>query len=240
MTSFVLVHGGWHGGWCWERVAPILTGAGHRVATPTLTGLGERAVEATADIGIQVHADDIVEAVHAAQPPVVLVVHSYAGAPGEVAAAQVPDRLVRIVHVDSFALADGEAIADVFPPPMLDAMRTQAAQTGDGWRVDPLPPPMFGLHRDEDLAFVMPRLTAQPLRTFEDRVHIGPEGEAVARTYVECLTDADVKPFGFYAARARERGWDYHALGTGHDAMITDPDALARLLLDLAAPLVRQ
>jgi hypothetical protein len=238
MSSFVLVHGGWHGAWCWDRVTPILTGHGHEVATPTLTGLGDRAAEATPDVGIDVHAADVVEAVRAARPPVILVVHSYAGAPAEAAAPRVADLLARIVHLDSFALADGEAIGDVFPRPILDAIRAQAAETGDGWRVDPLPPPMLGLERAEDMAFVLPRLTRQPLRTFEDRTQIGAGAEAVSRTYVQCLVDAELKPFGFYAARARDRGWDYRTLDTGHDAMVTDPDALARLLLDLEVRVV--
>jgi pimeloyl-ACP methyl ester carboxylesterase len=238
MTTFVLVHGGWHGAWCWERVAPILIDAGHEVATPTLTGLGERSAEASADVGVDTHARDIVAAVRAARAPVVLVAHSYAGAPAEVAAGDIADRLARIVHLDAFALAAGEAIGDVFPPPMLAAIRAQAAETGGGWQVDPLPSHALGLERPEDIAFVVPRLTRQSLRTFEDRVQIRPGGDAAPRTYIECLVGADAKPFGFYAARARDRGWDYRTLDAGHDAMVTNPEVLARLLLQLGAPLV--
>jgi pimeloyl-ACP methyl ester carboxylesterase len=236
MTTFVLVHGGWHGGWCWERVMPLLAAAGNEVATPTLIGLGDRVAEARADIGVDDHAADIVAAVRAAQPPVILVAHSYSGAPAEVAAARIPGLLARIVHLDSFAVASGESIGDVFPPPMLAAMRAQAAETGDGWQVDPLPPVALGLEQPDDVAFVVPRLTGQSLRTIVEPVRIDSGGESVPRTYVECLVGAETKPFGFYAARARERGWDYRCLNAGHDAMVTAPDALARLLLEIAAP----
>jgi len=235
MTTFVLVHGGWHGAWCWERVVPLLTAAGHEVATPTLTGLGDRAAEASPDVGVDVHAADIAEAVRATSGRVVLVAHSYAGAPAEVAASQVPERLARIVHVDSFAVADGEAIFDVFPPPVRDALLAQVQATGDGWRVDPLPPALLGLEHRDHVAAVMPRLTPQPLRTMQERVHVPSGAQDGPRTYVECLTGADAKPFGFYAARARERGWDSRTLDTRHDAMITDPERLAELLLDVAA-----
>jgi hypothetical protein len=142
----------------------------------------------------------------------VLVAHSYSGAPAEVAAARIPGLLARIVHLDSFAVASGESVADVFPPSMLEAMRAQAAETGNGWQVDPLPPAAMGLERPDDIAFVVPRLTRQSLGTIVERVHIDSGGETVPRTYVECLIGAEMKPFGFYAARARDRGWDYRSL----------------------------
>jgi pimeloyl-ACP methyl ester carboxylesterase len=110
MTSFVLVHGGWHGAWCWERVVPLLTAAGHHAATPTLTGLGDRAAEATPDLSVGTHAADIEQAVRGIRGPVVLVAHSYSGAPVEMAAPRLADRLIRIVHIDSFCLDDGEAM----------------------------------------------------------------------------------------------------------------------------------
>jgi hypothetical protein len=165
---------------------------------------------------------------------VLLVAHSYAGAPVEVAAPEVAERLARIVHLDSFALEDGEAILDVFPPPVRDAVLAQVAATGDGWQVDPLPPHLFGLEHPDDIAAVMPRLTRQPLRSMQERAHISPGAQTVPRTYVECLKGADMKLFGFYAARARERGWDSRTLRAGHESMITDPQALAGLLLDVA------
>jgi pimeloyl-ACP methyl ester carboxylesterase len=234
MTSFVLVHGGWHGGWCWDRVTPLLTAAGHHVAAPTLTGLGDRAAEAHADISIEMHAADIEQAVRAQGGPVVLVSHSYSGAPIEVAAPRLADRLARIVHIDSFALDDGEAILDTFPPPVRDAVLAQAAATGSGWRVEPLPPPLLGLSDPDDIAFVVPRLTVQPLRTMQEPVRIGPGAEDVPRTYVECMIGADSKPFGLFADRARAQGWDSRVIDASHEVMITDPPLVANLLLETA------
>jgi pimeloyl-ACP methyl ester carboxylesterase len=233
MTSFVLVHGGWHGAWCWDRVVPILSAAGHEVATPTLTGLGDRAAEASPAVSVETHAADIEQAVRASRGPVVLVTHSYSGAPAEVAAPRLVDRLVRIVHIDSFALADGEAILDTFPAPVRDAVLAQAVATGDGWQVDPLPPHLLGLTDAEDIDFVMPRLTPQPLRTMREPVVIASGAEGVPRSYVECMIGSDTKPFGVFAARARSCGWETVDLDAGHEVMITDPEALARLLAAL-------
>lgn len=235
MTCFVLIHGGWHGGWCWERVAPLLSGSGYQVTTPTLRGLGDRADEASPDVSVDDHAAEVVTAVRAAAAPVILVAHSYAGAPVEVAAPDLADRVARIVHLDSFALEDGEAILDVFPPPVAEAVLGQVAATGDGWRVDPLPPSLLGLDQADDIAAVMPRLTPQPLRTMQQTVRLRRGGEAIPRTYVECLVGAETKPFGLYADRARRRGWDSRTLAAGHEAMITAPALLASLLVELAA-----
>ena len=216
-------------------MVPLLTADGHTVATPTLTGLGDRTAEATADTSVDVHATDVVDAVRAVEGPVVLVAHSYAGAPAEVAAPAVADRLARIVHLDSFAVDDGEALLDVFPPPVRDAVLAQVDATGEGWRVDPLPPALLGLDDPDDIAAVVPRLTSQPLRTMRERVHVPAGAAAVPRTYVECLRGAATKPFGFYAARGRERGWDTRTLDAGHEVMVTDPRLLADLLLELAS-----
>lgn len=220
--TLVLVHGGWHGGWCWERIKPALVGAGFAVRTPTL--------RSAPDAGLGDHAAQVAGEVRQSQGPVVIVAHSYAGAVAEVAAPGVADRLAGIVHVDSFALADGEAVIDFFPPDMAAAIVAQAQSTGDGWRVDPLPPHLLGLHDPADIAWVVPRLTPAPLRGLTDRAVVSSGAEAVPRTYIECTEGADQKPFGFFAGRGRALGWDVRTLDTGHDAMVTAPAALADML----------
>ncbi len=80
MATFVLVHGGWHGGWCWQKVIPFLQAAGHEVYAPTLTGLAERAAELSPDIGLDTHIQDIVGLLQEKNlQGVILVGHSYGG-----------------------------------------------------------------------------------------------------------------------------------------------------------------
>jgi pimeloyl-ACP methyl ester carboxylesterase len=221
-STLVLVHGGWHGGWCWERVTPALVGAGFAVRTPTLVN--------GPDIGLDSHAAQVADEVRTADAPVFVVAHSYAGAVAEVAAPAVAERLAGIVHLDSYPLADGEAIIDFFPPELAAAIVEQA---GDGWKVAPLPPELLGLHEPADLEWVMPRLEPAPLRGLTDRAVVGPGAEAIPRTYIECTEGADQKPFGVFAERARALGWDVRTLETGHDAMVTAPAALAELLISV-------
>jgi pimeloyl-ACP methyl ester carboxylesterase len=225
--TLVLLHGGWHGAWCWERVVPALSAAGLPVRTPDLAS--------APDAGLSAHAAHVADEVRQAGGPVLLVAHSYAGAVAEVAAPSVADRLAGIVHLDSFALADGEAIFDFFPPEMASAIVAQAQATGDGWRVDPLPPELLGLDDPADRDWVLPRLRPAPLRGFIDRAAIGTGAQALPRTYIECTGGSEPTPFGAFAARGRALGWDVRALETGHDAMVTAPDALAGMLVDVAS-----
>src|SRR5437763_6310667 len=103
MATYVLVHGAWHGGWCWQRVTPLLRAAGHEVYTPTLTGLGERAHLGTPDVGLATHVEDIVTMLEYEDlTDVVLVGHSYAGMVITGVAHAVPSRLTHLVYLDAF------------------------------------------------------------------------------------------------------------------------------------------
>src|SRR5262245_36651409 len=116
MTTFLLVHGGWHGAWCWERLTPHLRRYGHAVVTPTLTALGERAAEAVRTVNVSRHAEDVVEAARRAADRVVLVSHSYSGFPVEKAVSRIADVVQHVVHVDAFVPRGGDTIMDYIPP----------------------------------------------------------------------------------------------------------------------------
>jgi pimeloyl-ACP methyl ester carboxylesterase len=193
--------------------------------TVTLKGLGERAAEAAPEIDVTAHAADIARAVDAAGEGVIVVAHSYAGFPAEVALSAIANRVARLVHLDAFVPQGGDCILDYFPPPI--AAQIRAA----GPFVDPLPAHMFGLVAPEDIAWVMPRLTKQPLAAMTERVAASTAN--VPRTYIECTLGGAEKPFAFFAEKARAKGWQYATLETGHDAMVTAPEALAKLLASL-------
>ena len=116
-SHVMLVHGGWHGAWVWARLAPLLAEQGHRVHTPTLTGLGERISEFTPVVGLQTHVDDILNALHALEPgPVTLVGHSYGGSIITAVADRVPDRVAALVYLDAVIPTDGVPGWHGFPP----------------------------------------------------------------------------------------------------------------------------
>ena len=237
MADYVLVHGAWHGGWCWGRVTPLLRAAGHEVFTPTLTGLGERRHLMSPDIGLETHIQDILgvlayEDLH----DVILVGHSYSGMVVTGVAYRVPDRVAELVYLDAFVPEDGKALVDYQPPQTRELFMEKTRTEGEGYKLPALiPPEAFGITDEADLAWVRPRMDPHPFKTKLDPVRLAdPRGAGIPRTFIRCTDPAD-PPFAQFAQRVRSDGsWRYLELATGHGAMITKPRELADLLLGLA------
>lgn len=237
MTTFVLVHGAWHGGWCWQKVTPLLRAAGHDVLTPTLTGLGERAHLLTPAIDLDTHVQDILGVLEFEDlTDVILVGHSYAGMVITAVAAHAPERLARLVYLDAFVPDGEQSVMDMLPPSVADLFRRRATAEGDGWR---LPPPRLegiGVSDPTTLAWATPRLTPQPLMAFEQPVRQHHAGIPLPRAYVYCTAKQQPDSFTDIANRLRNAdGWRYAELATGHDAPLTTPSELATLLRTIAS-----
>jgi pimeloyl-ACP methyl ester carboxylesterase len=230
-APFVLVHGAWHGGWCWRRVARLLREAGHDVFTPTLTGFGERGHLLGAGIGPETLVQDVVGVLqHEELTDVVLVGHSFGALVALAVAERDPDRVRRVVLLDGLVVEPGEpAFAGL--PPGSAAARTAAAEATGGLAVPPPGGAAFGLAEPEDIAWVDRRLTPHPLRTYAEPFPLhAPLGAGRPVTYV-CCTDPAYPAVHSAHAIARREGWDFRELATGHDAMIDAPAATAELLL---------
>lgn len=235
-ATFVLVHGGWHGGWCWQYVAPLLRAAGHDVLTPDLTGLGDRAHLLDPRVDLDTHVRDIVDILTSEDlRDVILVGHSYGGMVIAGAADHASDRLAHLVFLDAFVPEDGQSLFDLLRPERRDLYRQGARTQGEGWRVPAPPPQALGITGEVQARWLAAMLTPQPLRTFEQPVRLtNPMGAAFYRTYIHCTSGPLVPSFAPFAARAQvEPGWRYHELATGHDAMLTAPEELAEVLLGL-------
>lgn len=236
MANIVLVHGAWLGGWVWKLVAPALRQAGHHVFTPTLTGLGERVHLAHPGIGLDTHILDIVNLLEFEDLyEVMLVGHSYSGIVITGAADVVPQRLQNLVYLDAFVPADGQSLHDLVPPGAGDYNRALAQAQGDGWRM-PLED-RWRTGTEENLRWMNPRWTDQPLKTFEQPVQLGNTAAAgLRRVYIHCIRDTEhdmMIPFARHAAESP--AWELYELPAEHTPMVTLPDALATLLLELAA-----
>ena len=233
MATFVLVHGAWHGGWCWQKLVPFLEAAGHAVYAPTLTGLAERASELSPDVGLDTHIQDIVGLlVNQDLHGVVLVGHSYGGMVITGVVDQAPERIAHLVYLDTFVPRDGEAMVDVSPI-VIWLLRKQAQ--GDGWRLASRGD--YGVTTEPDRTWVLSKVTPQPLKTLEQPLHL--KNPAIVstkpRTHIDCTSSGFVFSLlrHLLAPRAlppREAGWRLRTLPTGHDAMITAPRELADLL----------
>lgn len=224
-ATFVMVHGAWHGGWCWRRLTPLLRAAGHDVYTPTLTGLGERSHLLTPAVELGTHLEDIIAVLEYENlQDVVLVGHSYGGMVIAGVADKLPERVVHLVYLDAFLPQNGKAIRDYAPLPPIGA---------DGWRVPPPgPASAFGISDEGDLAWVQARLGDQPLRTLTQPVRLtGNSSRSLARTFIQCT---EAPWFVEAAERAKQDGYQYRSMfSPGHDVMITQPEDLANLLLEL-------
>jgi pimeloyl-ACP methyl ester carboxylesterase len=229
-----LVHGGFHGGWCWREVADRLRGHGHRVYTPTQTGCGERSHLLTADITLDTFIDDIAnvliwEDLH----DVVLVGHSFGGNAVSGVADRLPQRIRQLVYLDAIMLQSGQSMFDQLSPEVVQA-RLKAAQASGGLSIDPPPAEMFGLKTPEQVRDLASRLTPHPLGTYTSPLKLRhPIGHDLPAVYIQCT---DPVFAGLQSSRdwVRASGMTTVELKTGHDAMITAPDALADLLLALA------
>jgi pimeloyl-ACP methyl ester carboxylesterase len=232
MSPYVLVHGAYHGGWCWRRVVPRLRAAGHEVLTPTLTGFGERAHLLTADVGPATLVQDVVAVLECEElTGVVLVGHSFGALVALGVAARVPERLARIVLLDGLVAEPGRSGFDAVPPAAAAGRRAAAA---GGLSFPPPDPAAFGVGDPDDAAWLARRLTPQPLRSYTEPFALGERlGNGVPVGYV-CCTDPPYPNVHSAHAIARREGWAWSELASGHDAMVTDPELTATELLRAA------
>jgi pimeloyl-ACP methyl ester carboxylesterase len=235
MATYVLVHGAWHGGWCWKKVAPLLRHAGHEVFTPTLTGLGERAHLLTPEVDLTTHVQDIVGVLtYEDLQEVILVGHSYSGMVISGVAQQAALRLSHLVYLDAFLPEDNKSLRDYAGGVILDKL---AQSQGDGWRY---PKPgttgenYFGVTDSGDVAWMLARVGDHPYKTMTQPLQLsGGPLSASQQTYI--LTTR-TPHFIEAAERAKHAGFRYRELlSAGHDAMVTQPGELVKLLLEIIA-----
>jgi pimeloyl-ACP methyl ester carboxylesterase len=233
MSTFVLVHGAWHGGWCWDRVAPRLRAAGHEVHAPTLTGLSERAHLLSPLVGLDTHVEDVVRLLDVlALRDVVLVGHSYAGQIVTAVADRRPEAVATRVYLDAFVGEDGETAVSLQPETVAHHWSESAAGPGFGWLVPVRELEVLGVTEQADVDWLTPRLTPHPWKTYTDPLRLTGAADRVPAAFVECVSWMRV--FRSQAERARAKGWPVHEIETGHEAMVTAPGALADVLLELA------
>ncbi len=242
MANFVLVHGAWHGAWCWRRVTEALVRAGHRAHAVTLTGVGERAHLLSPSITLETHIADVIQAIEAEEmTDVVLAAHSYGGMLGTAVADRLPGRLAHLVYVDAVVPKPGESWSSTHASATRKA-RLEATAASPNHSFPPPDPSVFGLEA-EDYDWVKRRLTPHPGHTYQATLDFDPARVArVPRTFVNCtrppLATIDVIRTRVIDPKFWDGAWlpgsRTVTLATGHNPMISAPAELTRLLLDSA------
>lgn len=234
--TFVLVHGAWHGGWCWRRVAERLRADGHQVFTPTQTGLGERKHLLSDDITPDTFTNDILNVVETEElDDVILVGHSFAGRSISGVADRIPQRLRRLVYLDAGLPESGKSSFDLMAPEVVVSRLEAARRFSGGLSIPPPPAAAFGVTNPADVAWVERLLTPHPTATYTlPIVFDHPLGNGVPAAYIRC-TDPGYSNTIKSAEYARLRSdWQYLEIRTGHDAMISAPAELTDMLLALS------
>jgi len=241
MATFVLVHGAWHGGWCWNRLTPLLKASGHDVYTPTLTGLGERSHLINRETNLGIHVKDVVNTLEFEDlKHAILVGHSYAGMVITGVANQVPERLSHLAYLDAVTPGDGKSFLDCVGP---NSFRRLAAETGDGWLIRfQTGWGTMGVTGESDVSWWRERLTPQPLAAFEEKVHFrNPDALSIPKTLIWCSgsdpsekRDLSQAWFSGSLPSTFPDGWGLYEIRAGHMAMLAAPDELAMILNELA------
>jgi pimeloyl-ACP methyl ester carboxylesterase len=219
-------------------VARILRAAGHDVYTPTMTGLGERSHLLSPQVDLDFHVRDIVAMLHYEDlRDVILVGHSYGGMVITGAADRAADRIGRLVYLDAATPMNNQSLVDVAGP-IIEAIRP-LGRVVDGIELVLLPGPdagrLYGVTEPDDLAWMAERLTAHPWRCFEQPLELTNEKAlwALPQYHIVCTSTLPTRdPALMQHAGTAGRLWD---IDTGHDLMITEPQAVAEALLEVAA-----
>lgn len=229
--TFVLVHGAWHGGWCWSEVANLLKKQGHQVFTPTQTGLGERSHLISKEITLNTFIDDVANLiVWEDLEEVILVGHSFGGNTISGVADRLPHKIKKLIYLDAMIIDAGETPLSTLSKEIAEN-RIQAAQDSSDGLSLPIPPAKaMGIFEEDQVAFLNKKLTPHPFSTFLSPLEIkNPPGNSLPLVYILC-TNPIYKPLEDSRAKAKEMGWPMIEINTGHDAPISAPQKLAELL----------
>jgi pimeloyl-ACP methyl ester carboxylesterase len=228
MASFVLVHGAWHGGWCYSRVAKILRTAGHDVFTPTLTGLGERSHLLGPDINLDTHIADVINVIQWENlSDVVLCGHSYSGMVVTGVADAIPDRLAALVYLDAYVPEDGDSTMS-FLGKEREATLQRDAEAYGGIAAAVPSVERYGVNRN-DIEWVQGKLTPHPMATLRQPVRLKGNHRKVKRAYV--YAKGQTESARFYDKFVRDPAWTVFVTEQGgHDQMVDDPITVAEIL----------
>lgn len=236
--TFVLIHGAWHGGWCWRRVAEILRARGHRVFTPSLTGLGDRAHLLSKDVSLATHVADVLSLIEAEElSDIVLVGHSYGGMVISGVADALRERVAHYVYLDArlpFDMSKGASFSwsGLDAPEIREARLKSLQEQGKGVALPPPAPSAFGVTEPSDAAWLQRRMRPMPVQTYLGTFTFKNSGSnGLKRTYIAAIKPPYATLVATHHRIRDDKSWSFRAVEAGHDSMVTAPGALASVLM---------
>lgn len=230
--NYVLVHGAYGGGWIWRDVAEGLRRQGHRVWTPTQTGLGERSHLMSRQITVDTHIGDIANVIETDEiNNIILVGHSYGGMAVTGVADRMTDRIRHVVYLDALLPENGDTAFTILPAGVEDSRRKAAREQGGGVALPVPGPEAFPIPDGPAKEWFMRRLRPHPIGTYESPVRLTkPAGAGLPVTYVSYTNPplASIEP-SRQRARAKA-GWRYVELAVPHDVEVPAPEKVIELL----------
>ena len=237
MATFVLVHGGAHGGWCFGRVSRQLREGGHTVYSPSLSGLADRKHLLSNSTDLETHIADIAQLIEYEDlSDVVLVGHSYGGMVITGVADRLPNRLLSVVYLDAAHPRDGEAMLDNITPGLRDLLRSELREV-DGVELVVFPDSpllaVMGVTDEADLEWMRAKITPHPWRSFTQNLRLQGDSAAHALHRASINCSATLKALSAEAHARRVSGSDLVIeVDAGHDVMITEPLIVAQRLVE--------
>lgn len=244
MTTFVLIHGAWHGAWCWDEVAPLLRAAGHGVVAPDLPGMGKDKTPLE-DVDLSTWTLSVSDLVVQEFESVVLVGHSRGGIVISEVAEIVPDRIQTLVYLAAFLVPNGKTLADMLTlVPGKPVANGAIVMGGDGTStIAPakVGPVFYNTTMDALSARAARLLTREPMMSFTTPIrNSAARYGRVKRAYIECTQDNAI-PLELQRTMQRALPCDpVVTLDTDHSPFFSAPDALTRALLDIAETSTRR
>lgn len=230
--TFVLVHGAWYGGWCWDAVAHALRARGHTVTAPTCPGLGEQAHLLSKDLSLSTFITSISNHIRYENlSDVILVGSGFGGVVISGVADRMPQLLKSLVFVDAMVLDSGLSVFEAQPAAVTKKRLEQVERQGKGIAIPAPPASSYGVTDKQTMAWLSERLTPQPVGTYQEKLVLNnPMGNGVPRVYIDCVASPFEPLVEVKKNLKRQPGWTWAELNTHHDPMITEPLMLADFL----------